>query len=366
MNHTLNYNLTRINMRKIAFSLLLLLCLSSCSEEVRDKLDAPKNAFGSSNQLCVIADQELWDSNIGDTLRYYFAAAYPILPQPEPFFDLKHFTPAEIAARPSRKELRSYLLIGDFNDVNSEAGKMIRKDIGQEKIRRAEEQKDYNIIVGKDKWAQGQLLIYLFAQRDQLIEVIQRNYPAVSKRIEKTNEGQFESTIYFGGENVDLKAKLKKQFDVDMRVPVDYFLAIQDESTIWMRKETDYLSSNIIVHKIPYTDQSQLTKQGLKGIRNAIGKKYISTEIEGTYMRTNDIDLPMLTQYINIGGHYTLEARGIWDIVNDFMGGPFVSYLIHNANTNELLFIDCFIHAPGKKKRDFVQHLEYIVGSINY
>ena len=83
-------------------------------------------------------------------------------------------------------------------------------------------------------------------------------------------------------------------------------------------------------------------------------------------MRTNDVDLPMLTQYINLDGHYTLEARGIWDIVNDFMGGPFVSYLIHNADTNELLFIDCFVHAPGKKKRDQIQYLEYIIGSIKY
>ena len=307
------------------------------------------------------------DGNVGDTIRYYFSAAYPILPQPEPFFDLKHFTPEELESGPSRKELRSYLLVGDLNDDNSQVGNMIRKDIGQEKVRRAKEQKDYNIIVGKDKWAQGQLLIYLFAQnRNELINVIKRDFPAVSKRLEKTNEIQFESTIYFGGENSILKDKLREQFDIEMRVPSDYFLAIQDEKTIWMRKETDFLSSNIIVQKIPYTDQAQLSKAGLKNIRDEMGKKYISTEIENTYMRTNDVDLPMLTQYINLGGHYALEARGIWDIVNDFMGGPFLSYLIHNAETNELLFIDCFIHAPGKKKRDFIQHLEYIIGSVKY
>jgi len=367
MNQKPKYNLTKINMRKIIYSLLLLTCLSSCSDEVREKLEAPKNAFGSSNQLAIIADQELWDGNIGDTIRYYFAAAYPILPQPEPFFDLKHFTPAELEAGSSRKELRSYLLIGDLNDADSGVGNMIRNDIGQEKVRRAQEQKDYNIIIGKDKWAQGQLLIYLFAQnKEELIKVIQRTYPAVSKRVEKTNEGQFESTLYFGGENIDLKSKLKEQFNVDLRIPSDYFLAIQDESTMWMRKEMDHVSSNIIVQKVTYSKQSQLTKEGLKDIRDAIGKKYISTEIEDTYMRTNDVDLPMLTQYINLDGHYTLEARGIWDIVNDFMGGPFVSYLIHNAKTNELLFIDCFVHAPGKKKRDHIQHLEYVIESIKY
>lgn len=354
-------------MTKILYTCLFCLFFSSCSDEVRGKFEAPKNAFGSLNQLCVIADQELWDGAIGDTIRYYFSSAYPILPQPEPFFDLKHYTPSDLEVGRSRRELRTYLLIGDLNDQQSAVSEMIKKDIGQEKVRRAKEQKDFNIIIGKDKWAQGQLLVYLFAQnRNELINVIKRDFPAVSKRIEKTNAKQFEATLFFAGENVDLKDRLKAKFDINLRIPSDYFLAIQDEETIWMRKETEFLSSNIIVQKVAYTDQSQLSKEGIKNIRDAIGKKYISTEIEDTYMRTNDIDLPMLSEYINLSGHYALEARGIWDIVNDFMGGPFISYLVHNSATNELLFIDCFVHAPGKKKRDYIQQLEYIVSNLEY
>ncbi len=354
-------------MTRLLYICLFSLCFTSCSDEVRSKLEAPKNAFGSSNQLCVIADQELWDGAIGDTIRYYFSSAYPILPQPEPFFDLKHFTPAGLEVGRSRKELRTYLLVGDLSDENSAVGEMIKKDIGQEKVRKANEQKDFNIIIGKDKWASGQMLVYLFAQnKDELINVIKRDFPAVSKRIEKTNSKQFEATLFFAGENIELKNKLKAQFNIDLRIPSDYFLAIQDEKSIWMRKETEYLSSNIIVQKIPYTDQAQLSKAGIKKIRDAMGRQYISTEISDTYMRTNDVDLPMLSQYMNISGHYALEARGIWDIVNDFMGGPFLSYLIHNSETNELLFIDCFVHAPGKKKRDYIQHLEHLISNLKY
>ena len=92
----------------------------------------------------------------------------------------------------------------------------------------------------------------------------------------------------------------------------------------------------------------------------------MSTEIENTYMRINDVDLPMMIQATEINGNYTVEARGIWDIVNDFMGGPFLGYLIHNAKTNELIYIDCFIHAPGKKKRNYIQQLEYVVSSLKF
>ena len=351
------------------FSLFLILssCASEVGEEVRNKFESPKYAFGPANKLCVVADKDLWESNIGDTIRYYFGSAYPILPQPEPFFDLIHFTPDELEADPYRRELRAYLFVGDLTDQDSPSCKMIRKDIGSEKVRKANEQSDYHITVGKDKWAHGQVLIYLFAQNKlDLVEAIKQHFPVVTKRFNKADESQYEAAIYFNGVNNDLKEKLKAKFAIDLRIPSDYFLAIEDEETIWMRKETEFLSSNIMVHKIPYTDQSQLTKEGLKAIRDRLGKKYVSTEIKNTYMRINDVDLPMMIQAIELNGNYTVEARGIWDIVNDFMGGPFLGYLVHNAKTNELLYIDCFIHAPGKKKRNYIQQLEYVVSSLKF
>ena len=63
---------------------------------------------------------------------------------------------------------------------------------------------------------------------------------------------------------------------------------------------------------------------------------------------------------MQIDNQYAVEARGIWEIANDYMGGPFISYTIHNPQTNELLYLDGFVHAPGKEKRNFMQQLEKI------
>ena len=355
-----------MNMQALLIAIVLLL-FSSCTPEVKERFQAPKTAFGMANHVVVVVDDELWNTDLGDTIRYYFASAYPILPQPEPFFDLKHFSPSDLDADPVRKELRTYLIIGNLGDQNSSTTNMITTDMGAEKTRRAKEQNDYNITLGYDKWANGQLLVYLFAQsQDELINVIKRHFPAISKRINKSDEKQFEATVYFGGENQELKNKLKKSTGVNMRVPSDYTLAIQDGSTVWLRKDTDDLISNIIVHKMKYTDQTQLSKEGLKKVRDELGKKYVSTEIEDTYMRTNDVDLPMITHPVNLNGNYAVEARGIWDIVNDYMGGPFLSYMIHNEKDGELVFIDGFIHAPGKKKRNFMQQVEYVIKSAAF
>ena len=59
-------------------------------------------------------------------------------------------------------------------------------------------------------------------------------------------------------------------------------------------------------------------------------------------MKVNDKDLPMFTYNTQVNNSYALEARGIWELENDFMAGPFISYLVHNPTKNELYFLDGF------------------------
>lgn len=341
--------------------------LSSCSEDMRQGLRPVPTAYGKINQLVVVADQELWESNVGDTIKWYYAAAYPILPQPEPIFDLVHFTPYDMEAQIMRRELRTYLIVADLSDEESPTAQMIRRDLGAEKVRRSKEDESYNVTIGRDKWAKNQLLVYQFAwSKDKLIDNLKASFPAVYKRMEAREKDRIAATIFFQGENPEAQDEVRAKMGAEMKIPNDYFVAISDEDVIWLRKETDDLSSNLLIHKLTYNDQDQLSKAGIKAIRDSLGRKYISSSLPNTYMRINDVDLPMLTEAKTIHNQYALEARGIWEIENDFMGGAFMSYLIHNPDKNELLFVDGFVHAPGKEKRDFMEHLEYIMSTTEY
>jgi len=72
--------------------LLFLSSFFSCSNVDMAQFEARTAAFGQVNDMVVVADQKVWESAVGDTFRYYFSSAYPILPQPEPVFDLWHWT----------------------------------------------------------------------------------------------------------------------------------------------------------------------------------------------------------------------------------------------------------------------------------
>ena len=84
-----------------------------------------------------------------DSIQYYLSSAYLILPQPEPIFDLRHFTPEDLQAVQMRKNFRSYLFIGNLGNKTSETANWIKQDLGSEKVRRAQEDKNFNISISR-------------------------------------------------------------------------------------------------------------------------------------------------------------------------------------------------------------------------
>ncbi len=353
---------------RILFLFASIAFFAGCSSDLADKLTPIPVAYGKINELVLVADKSVWESDIGDTIRYYLSSAYIILPQPEPILDIRFYEPKDLRAVSGRKNFRTYLFIGDLNDGSSPTTKMIKEDIGSEGVYRAEEDPSFNLSVGANKWAKDQVLIYQFAKdKSTLIDNIKKNAATIVKRVNRHDRDVVDANIYQGGVNAEMVSLVKARMGVDLKVPYDYFLAMDDttSNTVWIRKETDYLGSHIFLHKFSYKDQKQLSKEGIKQQLNKLGL-FVSTEIDGTYMRINDVDLPMYTTNVQFDGKFAVESRGIWDIENDFMGGPFISYSILDPKTNEILLVEGFIHAPSKDKRDYMQQLEHIFRTIKF
>lgn len=341
--------------------------LTSCSEESMNRLQQKPVAFGKANHVVVIADKDVWEGAVGDTFRYYFASAFLILPQPEPVLDLKHFTPEEIKSDPIRQELRTYILLGNIEDKHSLTAQLMKENIGAERIRTAKEDKGYGNLQKKDKWAKGQLVLFMFGtDQESVLDNIRTSYPGIVKKIQDGDKKIIEAAVYGAGENRTLSGQVAEKIGLRMRIPNEYFLAMDNPDLLWLRRETSEMSSNLLLHKLPYKDASQLSYEGFKSLRDSLGKNYIASTVEGSYMQINDQALPMFVTPTKMNDLYTLEARGIWELTKDYMGGPFVSYLVHNPTTNELYLLDGFVFAPGKEKRELIQYLEYIVGTTTF
>lgn len=361
----------KINFKTFGVAFLFLVFAAflstSCSEDTMSRLAVKPNSFGKANDVTVIADKEMWEGAVGDTFRHYFSSAYLILPQPEPILDLRHFTPLDLEKDPIRKELRTYVYLADMANEDSPTTALIKGDVGAERVRTAKSEKGYGNIQKKDKWALGQLNIYMYSTNEAALATNIRNNHERLVNIIKDNDSELiEANIFAGGENRKAGESVNASMGVKIRVPTDYFVAMDDSNTMWLRKMTQEYSSNILLHKLPYTDKEQLSYKGIKSLRDSLTKQYISSDIQSSYMLINDEDLPMFVNSVELNNFYAVEAKGIWELNNDYMGGSFISYLVHNPNNNELYLLDGFVFAPSKKKRELMQYLEFILNTAEF
>jgi hypothetical protein len=350
--------------RHAIFLLVLLgtLLLSGCTEDVQRTLQPTPSAFGKINSLVVIADSSTWEAGVGDSVAYFFEAPYIILPQPEPIFDVRFIEPERVAAEPSWGQLRNYVVLADLSDADSPTTQMVLNDLSDAKIQQVR-QEGFGTAVARNKWATGQQLVYIMGKNhNELLNGMSSVYPGVVKRIQQGEDERMRVTTWFEGSNRKLGDTVRQVAGAYLDVPGGYDrVPLAAEDVVWLRKEVQGASLNIMVTKVPYRDQAQLSKQGLKDIRNQVGREYISSTTDNTYMRINDEDLPLFTEATELNGAFAIEGRGIWEIENDYLAGPFVSYLLNDTSTNELVLVDGFVYAPGRKKRDLMEEVVQVI-----
>ncbi len=344
-----------------------LLILTQCGSSMIESLQRVPTAIGSINQLVVICDEDLWNSPTGDTFKFRFESAYPLLPAPEPIFDIKYYSQDQVTSRPLRKELRTYLYLADLNDLESATTQEVLNDLGADLLDKVKQNPEQTSMTGRDKWAQGQLIIYLFGNGPtQLAENINKSFFPIAKRINQFDNIQINAYAYLNGESEHLQRVMNQKFGVHFKVPADYVKAMDDENTLWLRKDEGVTISNIICRKIKYTSENQLTKEGIIKLMNQVGKELVTSNTPGSHLVVNDEDLPVYLYFKTLDNAYTVEARGIWELTYDYMGGPFISYLVKHPTKSELLLMHGFVYAPGKKKRNMVQQLEHIMTSLEF
>ena len=347
------------------FTLLTLASLTySCASDsgIAQRLNPTPSAFGSINAVTVVADSSLWLDGAQDSVAYFLEAPYIILPQPEPIFDIRHIEPRKLSAVPTFRELRNYVVLANIGDPNSPTTEMVVNDLSDAKIQQVKEE-GFGTVVARNKWATGQQLIYLMgSNREELLRGMSNTRAAVVKRIADSENLRMKETAFFQGVDKALMDTLTRKIGANLQIPFGYeMVPVRSDDFVWFKRGTRKGSMNIMATRVPYDDARQLTKEGLKEIRNRISREYISSSLDSTYMVINDEFLPLFTESTEVNGAYAIEGRGIWEMENDFQAGPFLSYLINDEVNKQLILVDGFILSPGEKKRDLMGQLEQVL-----
>ena len=360
--------ITWIKYCTVIFSIAIIALSCGFSDPTKSVQGRP-TALGKMNEVVVVSDDIVWNSFVGDTIDYFFSSSYPITPSPEPTFDIRRFDVGELSSQPLKKQLRTYIIVANLGDENSNTTQFVKADLGEQGFERALRDSTFTTSVGRDKWANGQILIYVFAPTlDQLAGAIEKNYDGIAAKVLEHDAKQLYASAYSRGEGEGYIDRALQRYGAKVIVPGDYKLALdlpEDNGLLWYRRDIKESAMNLAIRQYPYTGPESISKEAVKGNFNVFGRN-VSSDAENSYVIINDVDLPMLHWDKTIDGHFAREFRGIWEMENDFMGGPFITYVIVNEEAKKMLQIDGFILAPGKSKRDMLQQIELIASKTEW
>lgn len=349
------------------YILLLTILGTSCQMESNGVGPKPK-ALGRMNEIVVVSDKDMWNSNVGDSIRYYYESAYPMMPAPEPLFDLRHFSTRDLTNQPMRKELRTYLVVANMRDTSSYTTQMVIKDMGSERYQEFLRENKVKTSYGKDKWANGQALFYVLGNSyDQLAASIKSSFPAIASKVRDHDRKQLDASIYtVRGVNMGISNVIKERYNLDVRIPQKYNTVIdnKEDNILWLRSDNPDAIQNIVFFEEEYKNEKQVSKAYIIDKVNAFGKEYVESTDSESYLVINEDHLPIKTMNTTIGESYTKEYRGIWEMTEDFYGGPF--FLYATIKDDKVRYIFCFVLAPDSDKRDYMMQLEHIVKNPSF
>ena len=90
--------------------------------------------------------------------------------------------------------------------------------------------------------------------------------------------------------------------------------------------------------------------------RDSVMRLNIPGELDGMYMQTTpgSVTAGLATEY----GRTVMISRGLWEMRNDAMGGPFVSLSTVDSVNSRIIVAEAFVYAPGTNKRNLIRSAE--------
>ncbi|MBR2051676.1 MAG: DUF4837 family protein [Bacteroidales bacterium] len=327
----------------ITVMLVLLTSLISCDNDGKPKENTKARSVGGTSEILLVTqNDEQWNGQMGQAVRDFFEEEQYGLPQPEKNFKVAHLN---IDALSDMFQKHRNLIIAK-----------IEPDI-----------KNPLVETQKNWMSEPQFVIRITAASpESWVRTFDTQKDGLKLLFDENERERFQE-FFRPTRDHKIISQIKKQFGVTMNIPEGYFIGIDKDDFMWIRKETADMSMAFMIYELPYKDTADLNPDNIIRVRDSIVEKYIPGPIDGSYMTTDKEFLkPVFKTLPDFPAGYAVETRGLWNVVGDFMAGPFVSYSIVNPENNKIVTAEGWIYYPNKDKRDLLRQQESILYSLKF
>lgn len=316
-------------------SIVVIFIIFSCQDDNKSNKKHLKESSGKINALSIVVDSQLWKGELGDSLRSTFA--YPVdgLPMDEPLFNIKQYDPSIFKDFVTSGRLVVYVQKGQSNYVS----------------------------IKENVYAKPQMVAYISGIT--LTDITKQLHDNKAKIINELKAFEIKENQRRIKKSIKDNKFLKDKFKITMNVSKAYTTAKDEKGFLWLRKETPQGHTHIILYEAPLNyldDKNKIIEQVVKK-RDSLSQLYIEGALKDTYMEVDQSYTPYQFE-TTISQMFTYETKGVWQLKNDFMAGPFVNYAIIDKKNNRILFADGFCYNPNATKRDLIFELEATLKSI--
>jgi len=306
----------------------------SCGDKKSNEKFLP-DASGAINNVSVVTENDLWDGRVGEAIRNVLAKPIYGLPQDEPTFTISQIPTSVFSGFVTKN--RTVLKI----ETNKEAGITISDNVDAKPQR-------VIVVTGRTK---EEISDVLKANETKIIDIFRNEELSERLRQMAKSPHNFET--------------IKEKLGLTIEFASVYRKAKETDNFFWIRKDITTGTTNLMIYELPYDAikrNDSVVNQIIK-IRDSIGRAYIEGPVEGSYLITENAYTPFHGETI-IDNKPTLETKGLWDVKNAFMGGPFINYAIEDKINKRWVVVEGFAFAPSVEKRNYMLELEAIIKSV--
>jgi hypothetical protein len=283
---------------------------------------------GRPYEVLVVADDQCWNSP-DSALFHVLDTDVPGLPQPERSFRISRVRP-ESFNRSTR--LFRNIIIADIQDIYTQT----------------------KFKYTRDAYASPQMIMTIQSpSQEEFAEYVSRHGQVIIDFFTRAEMNR-EVKLLKKKHNEVLSAKVQSLFDCDIWMPVELASYKVGQQFLWASSNLNDL--NFVIYTYPYASKETFTKAYFIEKRDSVMKANLPGAKEGMYMVTAD-SMFVDARNIAVQGDYAYEVRGLWEMENDAMGGPFVSHARVDRTNGRIVVVEGFVYNPGKLKRDQIRKL---------
>lgn len=330
------------NLLTLILTALMLSCATSCQYLVnKATYTDPSTISGKQGDVLVVINKDYWDSPLGQMIRDSLKQSYPMLPQAEARFKVSNVAPKGFTAM---FQIQRNIIRVDINPSNAN-----------------------KVAYRKNVWATPQCVIDIKAEDyNSAEELFKSNASQISSVIEGAERERIISNNSRYS-SVSIEHEVDNMFGGSPVFPKETKIYDKGKNHMWLATcNTDYIKQYILIYKYPVVNgEDMMSESSLIQNNQKAVNSYIPGTREGSYMTHSKYISPEV-EYLTYNNKSFAEIRGLWEVENDYMGGPFITHVMYSPDGKYMIGVEGFVYAPKFDKIQYMRAVEAVVYSFDW